>query len=212
MKRSRRAWRPSRRQKPDPSSRASRPDGPHLERSSALRRAATARDGGRAEDVGVREGPTSTPSACSRWPSSRARSSRSGPSSRPPSAPGPATALRPRPAAGRARPSRSGLILVIVGGAELFTGNNLIVMAWASRKVSDRGRAPELGRSCTSATSSGPLATAVVMFVSGQYSIRRRRVGSAALTIGNTKAGLELRARRSSSASCATPWSAWPCG
>jgi formate transporter len=29
-----------------------------------------------------------------------------------------------------------GLALVIVGGAELFTGNNLIVMAWASGKVS----------------------------------------------------------------------------
>jgi formate/nitrite transporter len=29
-----------------------------------------------------------------------------------------------------------GLILVVVGGAELFTGNNLIVMAWASRRVS----------------------------------------------------------------------------
>jgi formate transporter len=29
-----------------------------------------------------------------------------------------------------------GLILVIVGGAELFTGNNLIVMAWANGKVS----------------------------------------------------------------------------
>lgn len=28
-----------------------------------------------------------------------------------------------------------GLILVIVGGAELFTGNNLIVMAWANKKV-----------------------------------------------------------------------------
>ncbi|MFT5522577.1 MAG: formate transporter [Pirellulaceae bacterium] len=28
-----------------------------------------------------------------------------------------------------------GLILVIVGGAELFTGNNLIVMAWASRRI-----------------------------------------------------------------------------
>ena len=28
-----------------------------------------------------------------------------------------------------------GLILVVVGGAELFTGNNLIVMAWADRKV-----------------------------------------------------------------------------
>src|SRR5204863_1073054 len=29
-----------------------------------------------------------------------------------------------------------GLILVVVAGAELFTGNNLIVMAWASRRVS----------------------------------------------------------------------------
>lgn len=28
-----------------------------------------------------------------------------------------------------------GLILVVVGGAELFTGNNLIVMAWADKKV-----------------------------------------------------------------------------
>jgi len=31
-----------------------------------------------------------------------------------------------------------GLALVLIGGAELFTGNNLIVMAWASRKVSTR--------------------------------------------------------------------------
>src|SRR5436853_307162 len=31
-----------------------------------------------------------------------------------------------------------GLILVLVGGAELFTGNNLIVMAWASRRVGTR--------------------------------------------------------------------------
>ena len=29
-----------------------------------------------------------------------------------------------------------GLVLVIIGGAELFTGNSLIVMAWASRRVS----------------------------------------------------------------------------
>ena len=28
-----------------------------------------------------------------------------------------------------------GLVLVIVGGAELFTGNSLIIMAWASRRV-----------------------------------------------------------------------------
>jgi len=29
-----------------------------------------------------------------------------------------------------------GLILVVVGGAELFTGNNLLTMAWASRRIS----------------------------------------------------------------------------
>ncbi|MBI5171129.1 MAG: formate/nitrite transporter family protein [Candidatus Eisenbacteria bacterium] len=31
-----------------------------------------------------------------------------------------------------------GLVLVVIGGAELFTGNVLLVMAWASRRVSTR--------------------------------------------------------------------------
>jgi formate/nitrite transporter FocA (FNT family) len=31
-----------------------------------------------------------------------------------------------------------GLVLVVVAGAELFTGNNLVVMAWASGKVTSR--------------------------------------------------------------------------
>lgn len=31
-----------------------------------------------------------------------------------------------------------GLVLVVIGGAELFTGNNLIVMAWAGRRVTLR--------------------------------------------------------------------------
>lgn len=33
-----------------------------------------------------------------------------------------------------------GLILVVVGGAELFTGNTLIVMAWAGRRIAIRAR------------------------------------------------------------------------
>ena len=37
-----------------------------------------------------------------------------------------------------------GLVLVLVGGAELFTGNNLIVMAWASRKSLHEGDAAQL--------------------------------------------------------------------
>jgi formate/nitrite transporter len=31
-----------------------------------------------------------------------------------------------------------GLVIVLVAGAELFTGNNLIVMAWAARKISTK--------------------------------------------------------------------------
>ena len=31
-----------------------------------------------------------------------------------------------------------GLVLVVVGGAELFTGNNLLAMAWASRLITTR--------------------------------------------------------------------------
>ena len=31
-----------------------------------------------------------------------------------------------------------GLILVVVAGAELFTGNNLLVMAWASRRITTK--------------------------------------------------------------------------
>ena len=77
-----------------------------------------------------------TPPRPSRWPSSPAPSSRSAGSSRPRRWPGPGTAPwgAIRVLAGVA--FSVGLVLVVVGGAELFTGNNLIVMAWASRRVS----------------------------------------------------------------------------
>jgi len=40
--------------------------------------------------------------------------------------------------------SSRGLILVILAGAELFTGNNLLEMAWVSRRSSGRIPAPRL--------------------------------------------------------------------
>jgi formate/nitrite transporter len=84
-----------------------------------------------------------------------------------------------------------GLILVIVGGAELFTGNTLIVMAWASRKVSSalvlRNWAIVYAGNFV-----GALATAGVMFLSGQYAFGQGSVGLAALTIGNAKSGLDV--------------------
>jgi formate transporter FocA len=84
-----------------------------------------------------------------------------------------------------------GLILVIIGGAELFTGNTLIVMAWASGKVSSKlvlrnWSIVYVGNLV------GALGTAAVMFVSGQYAFGEGSVGLAALTIGNAKAGLEF--------------------
>ena len=84
-----------------------------------------------------------------------------------------------------------GLILVIVGGAELFTGNTLIVMAWASRKV----RSAALLRNWVIVYAGnfvGALATAAVMFVSGQYTFGHGTVGLTALTIGSAKAGLDF--------------------
>ena len=84
-----------------------------------------------------------------------------------------------------------GLILVIVGGAELFTGNNLIVMAWASGKVSSS----LVLRNWTIVYVGnlvGALGTAVVMFVAGQYTFGNGSVGLAALTIGDSKAGLDF--------------------
>ena len=61
-----------------------------------------------------------------------------------------------------------GLILVVVGGAELFTGNNLIVMAWASGKVTGR----ELLRNWLIVYLGnfvGAMGTAILMFFSKQY-------------------------------------------
>jgi formate/nitrite transporter len=82
-----------------------------------------------------------------------------------------------------------GLILVVVGGAELFTGNNLIVMGWASGKVST---AALLRNWCIVYTGNfaGAMATAVLMFLSGQYQFGNGGLGAAALGTAQAKAGL----------------------
>jgi formate transporter len=82
-----------------------------------------------------------------------------------------------------------GLILVVVGGAELFTGNNLIVMAWASGKVTGRALLRNwvivyLGNFA------GSLGTVILMFFSKQYMFGANSVGIAALKIGVAKVDL----------------------
>jgi formate transporter len=82
-----------------------------------------------------------------------------------------------------------GLILVIVGGAELFTGNNLIVMAWASRKVSTLALLRNWGIVYLG-NLVGSLGTAAIMYVTKQYTFGSGAVGNAALSIANGKVSL----------------------
>jgi formate transporter FocA len=82
-----------------------------------------------------------------------------------------------------------GLILVIVGSAELFTGNNLIVMAWASGKVNTL----QILRNWLlvfSGNMFGAISIAVLMFASGQYLFGGGAVGANALAIAKVKCEL----------------------
>ena len=80
-----------------------------------------------------------------------------------------------------------GLILVIVGGAELFTGNALMVMAWAAGKV----RLREMLRAWLIVYIGnfiGATGTAMLVFLSGQYLSGRGAVASVALKLALDKA------------------------
>jgi len=82
-----------------------------------------------------------------------------------------------------------GLILVVIGGAELFTGNNMIVMAWASGKV--RTRDLLLNWSIAFAGNFvGAFLTAGLMFYTTQYTFGGGAVGLVALTTANAKTSL----------------------
>jgi formate/nitrite transporter len=84
-----------------------------------------------------------------------------------------------------------GLILVVVGGAELFTGNNLIVMAWASGKVSSWALMRNWGV-VYSGNFIGAVGTAAMMFFTRQYLFGKGAVGITALNTGVSKVNLEF--------------------
>jgi formate transporter len=82
-----------------------------------------------------------------------------------------------------------GLIMVAVAGAELFTGNNLIVMAWASGRVKTSG----LLRNWTivfAGNFAGAFLTAVLMFFTTQYTFGNGAVGLVALSTAHAKVSL----------------------
>jgi len=84
-----------------------------------------------------------------------------------------------------------GLILVVVGGAELFTGNNMIIIAWSSRKVTTR----KLLRNWVIVYIGnllGSIGIAVLVFLTKQYTSAGGAVGATALSIANGKVGLDF--------------------
>jgi formate transporter len=84
-----------------------------------------------------------------------------------------------------------GLILVIVGGAELFTGNNLIAMAWVNKKITFTQMLRNWGI-VYAGNFVGSVATAAVMFFSKQWTFGGGAVGLTALNIANGKCNLEF--------------------
>lgn len=79
-----------------------------------------------------------------------------------------------------------GLILVVLGGAELFTGNNLMVMAWASGKL----RLRDMLRAWLIVYVGnfiGAIGTALLVFLSGQYLAGKTAVANMVLTLALDK-------------------------
>ena len=84
-----------------------------------------------------------------------------------------------------------GLILVVVGGAELFTGNTLMVMAWAARKVS----LPDMLRAWAIVYAGnfvGAFGTAVLVFLSGQFLGGGGSVAAVAVALADAKVDLSF--------------------
>ncbi|AIO68999.1 putative formate transporter 1 [Burkholderia oklahomensis] len=80
-----------------------------------------------------------------------------------------------------------GLVLIICGGAQLFTGDCLMVMAWASKRLRFR----ELIRVWVTVwigNGVGAVATALILFLAGAYKIGHGAFGAVALSFALAKA------------------------
>jgi len=84
-----------------------------------------------------------------------------------------------------------GLILVVVAGAELFTGNNMIIMAWVSRKLT-LGQVMRNWTTVYLGNLAGSLGLVVLMYLSRQWTFADYQVGAMALNIANAKVNLSF--------------------
>lgn len=82
-----------------------------------------------------------------------------------------------------------GLLLVIVAGAELFTGNNLLAMAWAEGKLTTAEVLRNWILVCA-ANFVGAAGLAVLVFLSGHLGLNGGRIGEQVVKIAAAKAAL----------------------
>ena len=83
-----------------------------------------------------------------------------------------------------------GLILVVVGGAELFTGNNLIAMAWASGRVTTQQVMRNWGWVYLG-NLVGAVGTAALVWLAGVHTMSDGAVGETMVRIARSKIALD---------------------
>ena len=84
-----------------------------------------------------------------------------------------------------------GLLLVVVAGAELFTGNNLLAMAWADGKVSTAEVLRNWAVVCA-ANFVGAAGLALLVFLSGHASMNGGAIAQSYLKIAITKSTMPV--------------------
>jgi formate transporter len=84
-----------------------------------------------------------------------------------------------------------GLILVVIAGAELFTGNNLIVMAWVSGKLT-LGQVVRNWIIVYFGNLVGSLLTVMLVYLTRQWAFSDYHVGATALNIATAKVNLSF--------------------
>jgi formate transporter len=82
-----------------------------------------------------------------------------------------------------------GLLMVVVAGAELFTGNNLLVLAWAERKISAAQVVRNWVLVCA-ANFAGAVGLAVLVYLSGHTGMGSGAIGRTVVKIALAKQDL----------------------
>ena len=85
-----------------------------------------------------------------------------------------------------------GLLLVVVAGAELFTGNNLLAMAWADRCLSTRELLRNWGVVCAG-NFVGAAGLALLVWLSGHPSLNHGAIAQTTLEIATLKCSLPFQ-------------------